>query len=230
MGIVGRDELEELLAAEEAAKSQAAEPPAPPPPPQEDHTAALRQQINELNARLAAAEARVNAPPPPPPAPAPKGPAFTEDDLGAGADPQAFERKIDEKLDVLLTNKTRPIAEATASTQAMLAMQVAEAQLPYFKQFKPLILQAAQQMTPQQLADIRTWHFLHNTVVGANVDQIVTSEVNRRNNTPPPSETGDHQRPGGGSKVQLSSDEQRFAQLLGADLEDARLMKEFLNG
>lgn len=149
---------------------------------------------------------------------------FTDEDFGVGADPKAFGKKLEAKLNEFAEAKLHPYQISQMHTQSVINQQNA-ASLPYWELFGNDIIAAAQQLPVNVTASPATWQALHDRFVAMNIDKV-HAHIQAKAAKPKPGfteisngasaqEGGD--RPGGKRQVKVTRAQLDMAKALGVD-------------
>lgn len=165
------------------------------------------------------------------PAQPPKPVTFTEDDLPAGADPNAFNQKMDE----FFAAKATPYIDQLTQQNAQMQYQDFFRRYPDMEVYRGEVEQYAGQMSNAQAAQAGNWDQIRAIVLANHHEEIVAAEAqkiaqqNARPAAPstqrPNGNTGNQQR-----TVQLSQEEKAIARGLNITEAQYATMKERMNG
>jgi hypothetical protein len=151
---------------------------------------------------------------------------FTEDDLGVGVDPKAFEKKLIDKLDQFSQAKLRPYAISQMAAASQFANQQAARTLPYWELFGAQIEQVAAGLPVNLTAQTATWEAIHDRLVRDNIDKVVEYKT-RKASKPNPgfveNTNGASAQKGGGTgrkTATISRQQMDMANALGVDPKD----------
>lgn len=164
----------------------------------------------------------------PAPAPAQEPVSFTEEDF-LGADPQVFQQKLDQ----FFAQRTQPMLVEYYTGQAQMQYQNAKnnPRMKYFKDYEGEILQMAQQLPVNQVANPSTWEGLYSIVVQRHLDEIIQKEASRPKPRVPVTERGTGAGTGRKTRTpQLTAQERKVADALGISHDQyARLQKNMFS-
>lgn len=151
---------------------------------------------------------------------------FTEEELGVGVDPKAFERKLIEKMEQFSQAKLRPYAISQLAAASQFANQQASRTLPYWELFGTQIEQIASNLPVNVTAQLANWEAIHDRLVRDNIDKV-TAFRSQKAAKPNPgfveNTNGASAQKGGGTgrkTTRISKQQMDMATALGVDPKD----------
>jgi hypothetical protein len=149
---------------------------------------------------------------------------FSEDDFGVGADPQAFQSKLNKKLEDFAQQKMQPFVISQLVQSSQMAHQQAKSNLPYWELFGSQIEEYMGNQRVDVTSQFGNWAAVHDRLVTMNMPKVMEHEEKKRTKPQPGfSETRNTTQNNGGDKnkrkVKVSRSQADAAAAMGVPVE-----------